>query len=45
MRTALIVATTFTFTIGAQAQTWADRPHLVELPRPPATCALKTGIV
>jgi hypothetical protein len=45
MRTALIVAITLAFTIGAQAQTWADRPHRAELHRPPATCALKTGTV
>jgi hypothetical protein len=39
MRTALAI--TLTLTIGAQAQTRADRSHRADLHRPPAKCALK----
>jgi len=41
--TALIVAITLAFAIGAQARRWAGRPHRAELHMPPAACALKTG--
>ena len=37
MRTALIVAITLAFAIGAQAQTRADRFHRKELHRPTAS--------
>ena len=44
MRTALIVAITLTFTIGAQAQTRPTGPYRADLYRPPAKGALKHSV-